>query len=71
MTSITVMANISNMNANAQTVIPPQLTVPAGVTPAVTLETISYISYRPNPIGLGQALLINIWIEPPTHLTIY
>ena len=43
--------------------------LPAGVTPTVTLETISYISVRPNPVGVGQPILVNIWVQPPLHVT--
>lgn len=30
------------------------------------VDTIAYLSFRPNPIGLGQILLVNIWITPST-----
>ncbi|HEX9861740.1 MAG TPA: PQQ-binding-like beta-propeller repeat protein [Candidatus Bathyarchaeia archaeon] len=30
------------------------------------VDTIAYLSFRPNPIGLGQTLLVNIWITPST-----
>ncbi len=40
------------------------LTVPTGEVPYVTTDTKAVISFRPNPIGLGQALLINVWINP-------
>ena len=39
--------------------------LPAGVTPGATYETIAYMSFRPNPVGLGQPLLVNLWIQPP------
>ncbi len=38
--------------------------VPAGVTPSQTLQTIPYMSFSPNPIGVGQDLLVNIWTQP-------
>ncbi len=31
--------------------------VPAGVTPNITIQTIAYLSFSPNPIGVGQQLL--------------
>ncbi|HLN46032.1 MAG TPA: PQQ-binding-like beta-propeller repeat protein [Candidatus Sulfotelmatobacter sp.] len=40
--------------------------LPAGVTPDNLVETIAYLSYRPNPVGVGQPILINIWINPST-----
>ncbi len=31
---------------------------------AVTCDTFAYLSVRPNPVGVGQALLLNFWITP-------
>src|SRR5271169_6351146 len=39
--------------------------LPAGVTPNDTIETIAYLSVSPNPIGVGQLLLVNMWLQPP------
>jgi len=41
--------------------------VPSGITPELTFTTRAFLSFRPNPIGLGQPLLINTWISPPVH----
>ena len=30
------------------------------------VDTIAYLSFRPNPIGVGQTLLVNIWLTPST-----
>jgi hypothetical protein len=32
-----------------------------------TITTEAQLSFRPNPIGLGQALLVNMWIVPSTN----
>jgi hypothetical protein len=42
--------------------------VPAGVTPSVNIETIAYMSFSPNPIGIGQQLLVNLWVQPATSV---
>ena len=42
--------------------------LPAGVTPDLTIDTIPYLSISPNPIGLGQSLLVNIWVQPATQV---
>ena len=42
--------------------------LPAGATPSITIETIPSLSFTPNPIGVGQILLVNIWIQPPIHV---
>jgi len=38
--------------------------VPAGETPDHTFQTVAYLSFRPNPIGVGQSLLVNVWVSP-------
>jgi len=40
--------------------------LPAGVIPSATITTIPYISFSPNPIGIGQTLLVNLWVQPAT-----
>ena len=42
--------------------------LPAGVTPNVTITTQARLSFRPNPIGVGQTFLVNIWTNPGTHV---
>jgi hypothetical protein len=39
--------------------------LPSGVTADATIQTIAHLSFRPRPIGLGQPLLVNIWMQPP------
>ena len=46
-------------------------TIPAGVTPDVTLPTSAYLSFRPNPVGLGQVFLVNMWLTPSIHVSRY
>ena len=62
---------MTTIPVNAQTTIPPVIQLPAGATPAVTIDTIAYMSYRPNPVGVGQAVLFNLWLEPPTNYARY
>ncbi|MGZ4850629.1 MAG: outer membrane protein assembly factor BamB family protein [Candidatus Bathyarchaeia archaeon] len=38
---------------------------PAGVTPDLITTVTPYLSFRPNPIGKGQSLLVNVWTTPP------
>ena len=35
--------------------------VPAGVTPRWTITSIPFLAFSPNPIGIGQELLVNMW----------
>jgi hypothetical protein len=39
--------------------------VPSGVTPSITITTNSYLGVSPNPIGIGQPILVNMWLHPP------
>ena len=66
----------------AQTVVPAGVTptnvqssgsvpLPSGVTPDVTIDTIATLSFTPNPIGVGQTLLVNLWLHPATHTSRY
>ena len=45
--------------------------LPSGVTPDYSLDTFAYLSFRPNPIGLGQSLLVNVWTQPGVHHAYY
>jgi len=45
--------------------------LPAGVTADVTIHTVPYLSFRPNPIGVGQTLLVNLWITTSLHVSKY
>jgi hypothetical protein len=42
--------------------------LPSGVTPSITVETLSFLSFSPNPIGVNQELLVNIWMQPPINV---
>jgi hypothetical protein len=39
--------------------------IPAGKTVARQSVTRAFLSFEPNPIGVGQALLVNMWVNPP------
>jgi hypothetical protein len=41
--------------------------VPAGVTPSISVDTRAFLSFQPNPIGVGQELLVNMWTNPPIN----
>ena len=67
MASVSLMANVP---ANAQLAAeqPRAGSLPSGVTPSITVGTIPFLSFTPNPIGVGQPLLVNIWIQPPLNV---
>lgn len=62
MTSITLMAS---KKVEAQQLAQPiSGPAPTGVTPSTTVNTKAFLSFRPNPIGVGQTFLVNLWTTP-------
>jgi hypothetical protein len=62
---------VLNQSTNAQTLAPIQPSggaLPANANPSITIETLPYLSFTPNPIGVGQALLVNVWMHPPINV---
>lgn len=69
----------------AQTQLPPSVTNPtnmqeggstpgplaSGTTADVTIKTHAFLSFRPNPVGKGQTVLVNVWLNPATHASRY
>ena len=45
--------------------------LPSGVTADQTFNTIAHLSYRPTLVGIGQPILVNLWMQPPIHVTHY
>jgi hypothetical protein len=61
----TLLAGAQPTTSNPR--LQPSVPLPAGVTANITVDTIPNLSFRPNPIGIGQTLLVNLWFNPPTH----
>lgn len=62
----TAMANVS---VKAQTATQPVAgPLSTGVTPSVTIKPEGYLAVNPNSIGVGQALLVNVWNQPPINV---
>jgi outer membrane protein assembly factor BamB len=38
--------------------------LPTGVVPDTTIDTLAYMSFTPNPVGVGQQILVNVWTTP-------
>jgi hypothetical protein len=38
--------------------------LPAGVTADTIVKSDIYLSLRPNPVGIGQPILVNVWLDP-------
>jgi hypothetical protein len=38
--------------------------LPSGVTPSLNIKVKAYLSFRPNPVGLDQIFMVNIWTSP-------
>lgn len=65
---VLMTAPIQPVQAQLATTQPVAGALPAGVTPSVTITADPYISLRPNPVGVGQTILVNMWIHPPINV---
>jgi hypothetical protein len=45
--------------------------LPSGVTPDISYESIAHVGFRPDPVGVGQPLLVNMWLQPPIDVIRY
>jgi len=45
--------------------------VPNGVTPDVTIPTQAFLAATPNPVGVNQPILVNVWITPALDVSRY
>lgn len=46
-------------------------TIPAGQTAFCTINPIAYLSFEPNPVGIGQTILVNFWTTSPSAANRY
>ncbi len=59
--AIVAMPTKAQQNQDSNTAGGP---LPSGVTPTFTMHPKVYLSFSPNPIGVGQTLLVNVWTIP-------
>ncbi len=45
--------------------------LPPGVTPDTTFDAFAQLSFRPTTVGVGQTILINLWVTPAIHPSRY
>jgi outer membrane protein assembly factor BamB len=45
--------------------------LPSGVTPDSSLDTISHLTFNPNPVGVGQPVSVIMWMSPPVDVSRY
>jgi len=45
--------------------------LPAGVTPDLSIPTRAFLSFRPNPVGVDEVILVNLWLNPALHVSHY
>ena len=65
---ITLPAGVTPTNLQEGGSIHP---LPAGVTPTMSFDSYAQLSFRPNPIGVGQSLIVNLWVTPAVHVSRY
>ncbi len=64
LTSVMILANTPFLcSANAAEVSVAG-SLPSGVKANATVTPVAYLSFRPNPVGLNQPILVNFWIVP-------
>ncbi len=63
-TSAFPLFGFEQVNAQTAPTQPVSGPLPSGVTVDLQPYTKAYLSFRPNPIGLGQPILINMWVTP-------
>jgi PQQ-like domain len=66
--SVTLLTNAPNAKAQLAAEQPTAGPLKSGVTPSITVDTMSFLSFRPNPVGVGQIILVNVWTEPPINV---
>ena len=75
MASITLMSDVQVQAAETSGYGTPGVSkwgpLPTGVNPDVTVITYAFLSVSPNPVGIGQSVLVNIWTTPAAHATVY
>ena len=65
MASVTLMAMpVQPVEAQLAPTQPVSGPLPAGVTVNFTANTVTFLSFRPTPVGVGQPILVNLWISP-------
>jgi hypothetical protein len=69
LTAIILLATLMTSTFLLMSVVPVQAQqttgpIPDGVTPDGTVDTQIYMSFRPNPVGLGQTFLVNLYTVP-------
>ena len=62
---VQAQSNYENMQEGGSMPLPP------GVTPDYSVETRTYLSFRPELLGVGQIFLVNFWTQPATHVSRY
>jgi outer membrane protein assembly factor BamB len=67
MASVTLMVNMP-IQAQLAAEQPKAGPLPADATPSITITTEAHLSFTPNPVGLGQTFLVNIWMHPPINV---
>lgn len=45
--------------------------IPSGITPDYSFDTYAQLSFRPNPVGKDQLVIINLWLTPAIHVSRY
>jgi hypothetical protein len=75
--TVLLMTSVSLITLQVQAALPNQEggstpgPLAAGVTADYTVKTHAFLSFRPNPVGVGQTILVNMWLNPAMHASRY
>jgi hypothetical protein len=69
MTSVMLIANVPNVSVVQADEVSISGPLPAGKTPAVITETVLSLSAKPAVVGVGQSVLVNVWLNPSVTRT--
>jgi hypothetical protein len=71
MLSFVIAIPLTTLNTNVQAQLAPQQPVSGSLTSGVTVDiqadSESFLSVRPKIVGIGQPILINMWVNPAPH----
>jgi outer membrane protein assembly factor BamB len=69
MIAVLIASILLTFGQPAQADVTTQVTgsLPDGANPSVQIDTSAHLSVRPNLVGKGQELLVNLWTSPATH----
>jgi hypothetical protein len=64
LTTIPALAQIGANGGSPNNAPNGSIPLPAGGTADAIVKSDIYLSFRPKPVGIGQPILVNVWLDP-------